>query len=100
MKFTKADRTSLPDKTPIESVKLFLHALFFQVDVSVNERAIYSSSKTCPYCAYIHTLLNFGEEGKENLLSRGYFYESKCLETTNPVQTTNVIPSCSNKDMN
>ena len=38
VKIIKSDGTSLPDKEPIAPVNLFLQALFFQVNISLNER--------------------------------------------------------------
>lgn len=89
VKLTNADGTPLPDKAPVAPVNLFLQALFSQVDVSLNERVISSSSNTYPYRAYIETLLNYGEDAKKSLLSCECFFKDECLDTVNPTLTDN-----------
>ena len=59
-KITKANGTALDLNEQVGPVNLFLHALFSQVDVSLNERLISPSTNTYPYRAMIETLLNFG----------------------------------------
>ncbi|GFT69245.1 uncharacterized protein TNCV_2253971 [Trichonephila clavipes] len=50
---TNLDGTSLAENEPVAPVNLFLHALFGQVDVALNERVVSSSSNTYPYRAYV-----------------------------------------------
>ena len=73
-KITKANGTALDADTQVGPVNLFLHSLFSQVDVSLNERLISASTNTYPYRAMIESLLNYGEEatGKKSygLLAR------------------------------
>ena len=64
-------------------VNLFLHALFSQLDVSLNERLIYPSTNTCPYRAMIEILLNFGEDAKSSQLTMAMFYTK--MDAVNPV---------------
>lgn len=68
-KVLKADGTNLPEKEAVAPANLFLHSLFSQVDVSLNERNISSATNTYPYRAYIETVLNYGEDAKKSLLS-------------------------------
>lgn len=89
VKLTNADGTPISDKTPVSPVNLFLQALFSQVNVSLNERAISSSSNTYPYPAYTETLLNHWEEAKKSLLSCECFYKDKCLVTFEPALPAN-----------
>lgn len=76
-KVLKADGTVLPEKEPVSAVNLFLHSLFSQVDVSLNERNISSASNTYPYRAYIETLLNYGEDAKKSLLTCEAFFKDE-----------------------
>lgn len=74
------------------SVNLFLNALFSQVDVSLNQKAISWSSNIYPYRTYIESLLNSGEDAEKMLLSCECFNKDESLETAHPTQTMNVTP--------
>ena len=63
-KITKANGVALDENEEVGPVNLFLHSLFSQVDVSLNERLISPSTNTYPYRAMIETLLNYGEDSK------------------------------------
>ncbi|XP_035226927.1 uncharacterized protein LOC118199235 [Stegodyphus dumicola] len=77
VKVVKADGSNLTDKEPVAPVNLFLHSLFSQVDVSLNERNISSATNTYPYRAFIETLLNYGEDAKKSLLTcEGFFQDT------------------------
>lgn len=89
-KASRARTTTLPDKTPVAPVNLFFHVSFPQVDVSLNERAIFSSNNTYPFRTYIATLISYGENAKQSSLSCEFFYKDECLETADPTQATNV----------
>lgn len=89
VKIQNSDGTPLAADEPVAPVNLFLHALFSQVDVSLNERVISSSSNTYPYRAYIETLLNYGEDAKKSLLSCEGFYNDSNLDQPNPLATNN-----------
>ena len=74
-KITKANGVALDAGTKVGPVNLFLHSLFSQVDVSLNERLISSSTNTYPYCAMIEMLFNYGGEAKSSQLSMAMFYK-------------------------
>ncbi|KAL9973271.1 hypothetical protein ACROYT_G019701 [Oculina patagonica] len=74
-KITKANGTALDPNTKVGPVNLFLHSLFSQVDVALNERLISPSTNTYPYRAMIETLLNYGEDAKSSQLSMAMFYK-------------------------
>lgn len=59
---------------------LFLHSLFSQVDVSLNERLISSSTNIYAYRAMLETLLNYGDEAKKN-----YKDTPGKMDTVNPL---------------
>ena len=69
VKRTNPDESDLDEKTTVTPVSLFLHSLFSQIDVSLKESVISSANNTYPYCTYIETLLNYGEDTKKSLLS-------------------------------
>ena len=74
-KITKANGTAIDADTQVGPVNLFLHSLFSQVDVALNEQLISPSTNTYPYRAMIETLLNYGEEAKTSQLSMAMFYK-------------------------
>ncbi|KAF8791613.1 hypothetical protein HNY73_006454 [Argiope bruennichi] len=80
LKETKTDsdsstsRESTSTKTNIGPVNLFLHSIFSQVDVSLNDRLVSNSSNTYPYRSYIETLLNHGYDSKTSQLTSEMFY--------------------------
>ena len=86
-KITNANRTAIDADTQVGPVNLFLHSLFSQVDVSLNERLISPSTNTYPYRAMIETLLNYGEEAKTSQLSMAMFYKDTPgkMDVANPV---------------
>lgn len=51
----------------------FLHSLFSQVDVILNNDKIETSNDTYPYKAYITDLLNFGQDAKKSIMQSSLF---------------------------
>ncbi|XP_071039990.1 uncharacterized protein F54H12.2-like [Parasteatoda tepidariorum] len=74
-KILKNDNTNLTADDKIGPVNLFLHSLFSQVDVSLNDRIISNSSNTYPYRSYIETLLNHGYDSKTSQLTAELYYK-------------------------
>lgn len=73
-KVTKADGTNLDANTDVAPVNYWLHSLFSQVDISLNDTLITSSENTYPYRAYIEATLNFGREAKKSHLTSALYY--------------------------
>ena len=86
-KITKANGVALDENEEVGPVNLFLHSLFSQVDVSLNERLISPSTNTYPYRAMIETLLNYGEDAKSSQLTMAMFYKDTPgkMDAVNPV---------------
>ena len=82
-KITKPDGTDLDesDDETVAPVNLWMHALFSEVDVSLNGTAISTSTNTYSYRAYLETLLNYGRDSKESQLALSMFYKSNETET-------------------
>ncbi|GFU01724.1 uncharacterized protein F54H12.2 [Trichonephila clavipes] len=74
-KIVKVDNTPITKDDTIGPVNLFLHSLFSQVDVSLNDRGVSNSSNTYPYRSYIETLLNHGYDSKTSQLTAELFYK-------------------------
>ncbi|CAH3172814.1 unnamed protein product [Porites lobata] len=86
-KITKANGTALDADTQVGPVNLFLHSLFSQVDVCLNERLTSASTNTYPYRAMLESLLNYGEEAKTSQLSMAMFYKDTAgkMNVVNPL---------------
>ncbi|XP_071033093.1 uncharacterized protein F54H12.2-like isoform X1 [Parasteatoda tepidariorum] len=74
-KIVKTNNTAITKDDVIGPVNLFLHSLFSQVDVSLNDSTVSNSSNTYPYRAYIETLLNHGYDSKTSQLTAELFYK-------------------------
>ena len=69
------DGTMSGDDAEVGPVNLWLHSLFSQVDVSLNERLVTPSMNTYPYRAYLETLLSYGPAAKESYLTAALWYK-------------------------
>ena len=65
----------LQDADDVGPVNLFLHSLFSEVDISLNDTQITSSNNTYPYRAYLETLLSYGPDAKASQLSSSMYYK-------------------------
>ncbi|GFX27778.1 uncharacterized protein F54H12.2 [Trichonephila clavipes] len=74
-KILKSDGKLITEENKVSPINLFLHSLFSQVDISLNERIISSSSNTYAYRAIIETLLNHGYDSKISQLSSQVYYK-------------------------
>lgn len=70
--FTDAD-VAIKDANKVGPVNNFMHSLFSQVDVSLNEVLVSASTNTYPYRAIIENLLNYGSDAKEGKLGAAMF---------------------------
>ena len=59
----------------VAPANLFLHTLFSQVDVSLNETLVTASVNTYPYRCIFETLLNYGKDAKESHLAASMFFK-------------------------
>ena len=75
VKILKENGNVLGKDDKVGPVNLFLHSLFSQVDVSLNERMVSSSNNTYPYRAMIETLLNHGYATKTSQLSSELYFK-------------------------
>ncbi|XP_035231451.1 uncharacterized protein F54H12.2-like [Stegodyphus dumicola] len=75
VKILKSDGKPLTAESKVGPVNLFLHSMFSQVDISLNERLVSSSNNTYPYRAMIEKLLNHGFDTKTSQLSSEMFFK-------------------------
>ena len=59
-KVVRGDGTDLAADTQVAPVNNWLHSLFSQVDVYINDTLVTPSSNTYPFRAYVETLLSYG----------------------------------------
>jgi hypothetical protein len=71
---TSANGTPVTDQV-VAPVNLFLHSMFSQVDVALNETYITSSVNTYPYRCMFENLLNYGKDAKNSYLQTSLYYE-------------------------
>nr|KAG5708770.1 hypothetical protein BaRGS_031924 [Batillaria attramentaria] len=63
------------DDEKVGPVNLWLHALFSEVDITLNGTQVTTTTNTYPYRAYLETLLNYGEDAKKTQLAASMFYK-------------------------
>lgn len=74
VKVVKQDGNNLTDDISVGPVNNFIHSLFSQVDVYLNQKLISPPSNTYAYRAYIETLLNYGKDAKHSHLTCGLWF--------------------------
>ncbi|KAK7093427.1 hypothetical protein V1264_007186 [Littorina saxatilis] len=70
-----ADGTNLADDEEAGPVNLWLHSLFSQLDVSLNNVLISSSTHNYAYRAFLETLLSYGPAAKNAFLTSSLWYK-------------------------
>jgi len=85
-KITDPEGGDLDEGTAVGPVNLFLHSLFNQVDVFLNDRLVSESSSTYPYRSMFEVLLNFGYDSTATQLSSALFFKDSPahMDTSNP----------------
>ena len=63
------DNSVLTADEEVAPVNLFMQSLFSQIDVSIQGKALSTTSGYYPYKAYIQTLLRYGSDAKQSQLS-------------------------------
>ena len=71
----KADGTNLAADSDVGPVNLWMHSLFSDVSVSLNEKLVSPPTSVYPYRAYIETLLSYGPAAKESQLTGVMWYK-------------------------
>ena len=84
-KVLRQDGTNPPADAVFAPVNYWLHSLFSQVDVSLNNILVTPSENTYPYRAYIESTLNYGREAKTTHLTSALYYQ----DTANHLDSLN-----------
>ena len=74
-KVLRQDGTAPPADAVVAPVNYWLHSLFSQVDVLLNDTLVTPSENTYPYRAYIESTLNYGREAKTTHLTTALYYQ-------------------------
>ena len=72
LKITKADGRAIVSSDKVGQVNLFLHSLFSTVEITLQNKVIFSCPNY-PYRAMIQTLLNYGEDADFSQLLAALF---------------------------
>ena len=78
------DGSFLEDTEYVGPVNLLSHALFEQVDVTVQGKYITAVTGHYPYKAMIQTLLKYGTDAKTSQLSSQMFYKDEHIQDNDP----------------
>ncbi|CAC5384277.1 unnamed protein product [Mytilus coruscus] len=73
------DGTSLKPTEFVGPVNNFLHSIFSQVDIALQNKLVSSSTSHYNYKSYIQTLLSYGSEAKESQLSSQLWKKDKTV---------------------
>ena len=85
-KLVRGVGTDLAADTPVAPVNNWLHSLFSQVDVYLNDTPVTPSSNTYPFRAYVDSVLSYGDEAKNTQLTSQLWYK----DTAGHMDATNV----------
>ena len=69
------DDTALDAGADVGPVNVWMHSLFSDVSVSLNEKLVSPPTSLYPYRAYIETLLSYGPPAKESQLTGVMWYK-------------------------
>ncbi|XP_048484162.1 uncharacterized protein F54H12.2-like isoform X3 [Plutella xylostella] len=73
-KVLNQDSSVVTESTNVAPVNNWLHSLFSQLDVYLNQKLVSPPNNTYAYRAYIENLLNYGPAAKESHLTCGLWY--------------------------
>ena len=74
-KITQANGADIAGDAQVGPVNLFLHSMFSDVDVSLNETPVIFSNNTYAYRAYSENLLSYGSTAKQSQLTSQLYYK-------------------------
>jgi hypothetical protein len=89
-KIIKSDGTDLAGGDIAVPVNNWLHSLFSQVDVSLNETLITPSSQTYAFRAYIENLISYSEDAKKTQLGSVLWFKDTKTKMDSLVLTENI----------
>ena len=86
-KIVNEDGTDLSDDAQVGPVNVFLHSLFSEVDITLNDRLVSSATNNYAYRVIIESLLSFGDSAKKSQLTSALFFKDTAgrMNQNNPV---------------
>ena len=86
----KANGADLDGDEPVGPVNLWLHSLFSQVGLFLNNKLVTPSSTAYPYR---ETILNFSKDAKSSHLTSALYYKDRPgkLDSVNPVDNADNV---------
>ena len=85
-KITRGNVDDITDADHVGGVNLFLHSLYQQVYVSLNDVQVSQSAGTYAYRANIESLLSYGPQAKTSQLTAALYYKNTAgnMDDSNP----------------
>jgi len=82
----KRNNNPIDNNDHVGPVNLFMHSLFSEIDLKLNDTLVSSTNNTYPYRAYLETLLSYGPAAKKSQLTSALYYKdiSGHLEDADP----------------
>ncbi len=82
----RADNAPIDNTDHVAPINLFLHSLFSEVDIKLNDTLVSSTNNTYAYRAYLETLLTYGKEAKQSQFGTALYYKDVAgsMEDDNP----------------
>ena len=83
----KNNNTPIDNTDHVAPTNLFLHSLFSEIDLKLNDTLVSSNNSTYAYRAYLESVLSLGPAAKESQLTSALYYKDKSghLEDANPL---------------
>jgi len=87
---TRGNGTAIDNTQHVGPVNLFLHSLFSEIDIKLNDTLVTSTNNTYPYRALLETLLSYGPTAKQSQLTAALYYKdvAGAMENGNPHDAT------------
>ena len=83
-KITRSNGDDITDADHVGGLNLFLHSLFPQVDVSLNDVQVSQTAGTYVYRAYIESLINYGPQAKTSQIKAALYYKDTAGDMDRP----------------
>ena len=90
----KATYEPIDNNDAVGPTNLFLHSLFSEVDITLNDTLVTSSKNTYAYRSYLETLLSYGGAAKTSQLTSALYYMQRLIIWRMQIQTM-ILPRMS-----
>jgi len=83
----KATDEPVDNNDAVGPTNLFLHSLFSEMDITLNDTLVTSSNNTYAYRSYLETLLSYGGAAKTSQLTSALYYMQRLIIWRMQIQT-------------